>query len=91
MLFEEGEDGGVCGRDLVGVERISVNLDYWISICTFPCVYTGHTFAIRARRKERMRNLNLSSSVCKMTRVKFDLGSIVPIMSSIVSIYASCS
>lgn len=45
------------------------------------------TFAIRALRKERMRNLNRSSSVCNMTRVKLDFGSRVPVMSSILSIY----
>ena len=45
------------------------------------------TFAILARRKERMRNLNLSSSVCVIMRLKFAEGSIVPVMSSTVSIY----
>lgn len=45
-----------------------------------------HTFAILARRKERMRNLNLSSSVCVMMRLKFADGSMVPVMSSTVSI-----
>lgn len=45
------------------------------------------TFAILARKKERTRNLNRSSSVCRMTSVKFDFGSIVPVISSMVSIY----
>lgn len=45
------------------------------------------TFAILARRNDRMRNLNLSSSVCVMMRLKFADGSIVPVMSSTVSIY----
>ena len=45
------------------------------------------TFAILARKKERTRNLILSNSVCNITSVKFDLGSCVPVMSSIVSIY----
>ncbi len=34
-------------------------------------------------------NLNRSSSVCSMTKVKFDLGSSVPVMSSMVSIYTA--
>jgi hypothetical protein len=46
-----------------------------------------HTFPILARRKDRMRNLNLSSSVCMMMRLKFAEGSMVPVMSSTVSIY----
>lgn len=43
-------------------------------------------FAILARRNDRIRNLNLSSSVCVMMRLKFADGSIVPVMSSTVSI-----
>ena len=49
-----------------------------------------HTLAILVLKNERTRNLNLSSSVCNMTRVKFDFGSMVPVISSIVSIYTSC-
>lgn len=45
------------------------------------------TFAILARRKDRIRNLNRSSSVWIMMRLKFADGSIVPVMSSTVSIY----
>lgn len=50
----------------------------------------NYTFDILALKKERTRNLNRSSSVCRMTRVKLDLGSAVPVMSSIVSIYGWC-
>jgi hypothetical protein len=45
-----------------------------------------HTFPILARRKERMRNLKRSSSVCVMMRLKFAEGSMVPVMSSTFSI-----
>ena len=45
------------------------------------------TFAILARKKDRIRNLNRSSSVCMMMRLKFADGSMVPVMSSTVSIY----
>jgi hypothetical protein len=45
-----------------------------------------HTFPILARRKDRMRNLKRSSSVCVMMRLKFAEGSMVPVMSSTVSI-----
>lgn len=49
----------------------------------------GSTFDILARRKERRRNLNRSSSVWVIMRLKFAEGSIVPVMSSTVSIYVS--
>lgn len=45
------------------------------------------TFAILALKKLRTRNLNRSSSVCTTTRVKLALGSMVPVSSSMVSIY----
>ena len=47
------------------------------------------TLAIRARKNDRMRNLTLSSSVCKITKVKFCFGSreAVLVMSSTISIY----
>lgn len=45
------------------------------------------TLAIRARSKERTRNLNRSSSVWMITSLKLALGSMVPVRSSIVSIY----
>lgn len=53
------------------------------------CALILHTLAILVLKNDRTRNLNLSNSVCNMTRVKFDFGSMVPVMSSIVSIYAS--
>jgi len=49
------------------------------------------TFAILARRYERSRNLNRSSSVCITTSVKFDDGSIVPVISSTREIYCGSS
>ena len=52
---------------------------------------TGRTLAILARKNERIKNLNLSSSVCMMMRLKFADGSMVPVMSSTVSIYLSKS
>lgn len=50
----------------------------------------SRTFAILALKKDRTRNLNLSSSVCNITSVKLTLGSIVPVISSMVSIYTGC-
>lgn len=47
------------------------------------------TLAIRVRKYDRTRNLKRSSSVCNMTSVKLDLGSMVPVISSIVSIYCT--
>ena len=45
------------------------------------------TFAIRARRYERSRNLNRSSSVCMTTREKLLAGSMFPVISSTSAIY----
>jgi hypothetical protein len=44
------------------------------------------TFAIRALRSERTRNLNLSNSVCIMTSLKFAEGSAVAFIVSMASI-----
>ena len=44
------------------------------------------TLAMRARRKERTRNLKRSSSVCMMIRRKLILGSMFPVCSSTISI-----
>ena len=46
-----------------------------------------HTFAILARRYERMRNLKRSSSVWMTIKEKLEAGSIFPVISSTVSIY----
>lgn len=45
------------------------------------------TFAILALKKLLSKNFTLSSSVCNMTSLKFDDGSNLPVMSSIVSIW----
>lgn len=45
------------------------------------------TFAMRARKRERTRNLNRSSSVCTMTSLKFADGSAVAFIISIASIF----
>jgi hypothetical protein len=47
---------------------------------------TVHTFAILALSRERTRNLNLSSSVCTMTSLKFAEGSAVAFIVSMASI-----
>ena len=47
------------------------------------------TFAIRARRKDRIRYLNLSNSVWMMMRRKLDFGSKLPVSISTSSIFAS--
>jgi len=44
------------------------------------------TLAMRARRKERTRNLKRSSSVCRIMRVKLALGSMSPVCVSTRSI-----
>lgn len=44
------------------------------------------TFAILARKRERTRNLNLSSSVCMMTSLKLADGSAVAFIFSMASI-----
>lgn len=46
-----------------------------------------NTFAIRVRKNDRTRNLNLSSSVWMMMSRKFVLGSTLPTCSSTTSIY----
>jgi len=46
--------------------------------------------AMRARRKERMRNLKRSSSVWRIMRRKLDLGSVLPVCSSTSSILSGC-
>ena len=43
-------------------------------------------FARRARRRERVRYLKRSSSVCRIMRVKEDLGSVVEVRSSMSEI-----
>jgi hypothetical protein len=47
------------------------------------------TFAMRARNRDRTRNLNLSSSVWTMTSLKFAVGSAVAFMSSMTSIWCT--
>ena len=59
----------------------------WLSaLHTKKPVAMIRTFAMRALRSERTRNLNLSSSVCTMTSLKFAEGSAVAFMSSMASI-----
>lgn len=50
---------------------------------------SGSTFASRALRNDRTRNLNLSSSVCRIMSLKLVFGSIEPVCSSIISIYGA--
>lgn len=69
-------------RELVDLEPFSFD-----SACIDRYLKAQSTFAMRDRRNERIRNLKRSSSVWSMTRVKLDLGSMVPVMSSMVSIY----
>lgn len=47
-----------------------------------------YTLDILALRYERSKNFTLSNSVCSTTSVKLAAGSIVPVLSSIVSICA---
>ena len=76
-----GDGAGTC-RSVSDQARSTI-------LTTTRCKKKGgsNTFAIRARRKLRTRNLNLSSSVWRTTSVKLDFGSMVPVISSIVSIY----
>ena len=78
-----------------GVEGVGVDL-YGRKIVRKRCFFRrnwggrveqlGNTFAILARRKDRTRNLNLSSSVWMIMRRKLALGSVLPVCSSTSSI-----
>ena len=73
-----GSGGRVCrsGPHYPVNEAISLFLGYMEDI----------TLAILALKNERSRNLNLSNSVCRTTRVKLAWGDMVPVVSSIVDI-----
>lgn len=58
----------------------------WSALQTSRLVDMIRTFAIRALRSERTRNLNLSNSVCTMTSLKFAEGSAVAFIVSMASI-----
>jgi hypothetical protein len=98
-VMTEGVDGGASIVTRDGKERLAMlgrergcGVGRHRSKILHLALYVGrpdemvHTFAILALSRERMRNLNLSSSVCTMTSLKFAEGSAVAFIVSMDSI-----